>query len=279
MTGGPDGSPAGDLSAELAVAHDLLDRSAEVAMEVFRRPFEVRTKPDASPVTEADLRIEALVADSLRRRFPEDALLGEEGGLQGPPSARRRWIVDPIDGTKNFAAGIPVWATLLALTVDGRTVLGVVGAPAIDERYEGVAGHGARFNGRPIRVTSETRLDRALMSTAGIGAWLGGPHERAFLSLAAEADRVRGFGDFWGHMLVARGAAGMMLETALRVWDYAPLEVIVEEAGGRMTQIDGAPLADGGSALSAPPALHALAVARFRGEDPAGDPPAAPPFA
>ncbi len=251
---------------ELALANELADLAAEVAVEVYGREFEVRRKADLTPVTEADLRIEGLVRDRIVERFPGDAVLGEEGGLQGPGDGGRRWVVDPIDGTKNFAARIQIWATLIALAVDGRPVLGVIEAPLLGERYEAVQGQGARLNGRPIHVSDVERVPEALVSTAGTGAWLGGPNERAFLSLAAEAERVRGFGDFWGHMLVARGAADVMLETALRTWDWAALAVIVEEAGGRCTQLDGSPLADGASVLSANPALHAQLVARFRGD-------------
>jgi histidinol-phosphatase len=253
--------PTDDFAAELAFAHEVADRAAEIAVEVFGRDFEVRKKADLTPVTEADTGIEAMIRDAIADRFPGDAILGEEQGPQG--SGSRVWIVDPIDGTKNFAARIPVWATLVAFAVDGESKVGLASAPLIGERYAGVRGRGATMNGRPIHVSSATAVAGSLMAIAGLRPWLEGSNRDAFLGLAAEADRVRGFGDFWGHMLVARGAADIMLESELRTWDYAALQVIVEEAGGVMTQVDGSPLADRGSVLSANPALHATIAERF----------------
>ena len=132
------------LRADLAVALELADLAADVAMEVFGREFEVHRKPDMSPVTEADVRIEELIRRELASRQPGDAMLGEERGLQGPPGADRTWVVDPIDGTKNFAAGIQVWATLIALVIDGEPVVGVASAPALGERYDALHGGGLR---------------------------------------------------------------------------------------------------------------------------------------
>jgi len=253
--------PSEDFAAELAFAHEVADRAAEIAVEVFGRDFEVRTKADLTPVTEADTGIEAMIRDAIADRFPGDAILGEEGGLKG--TGDRVWIVDPIDGTKNFAARIPLWATLIAFALDGQTKVGLASSPLIGERYAAVRGHGATMNGRPIHVSSTTKVSDALVAIAGVRPWLERPDRDAFLSLAAEADRFRGFGDFWGHCLVARGAADAMLEAELRTWDYAALEVIVTEAGGVMTQVDGSPLADGGSVLSANPALYETIAARF----------------
>jgi len=253
--------PSRDWADELALANELADRAAEIAVEVFGREFEVRAKADLTPVTEADTGIEAMIRDAIADRFPGDAILGEEGGLEG--SGDRMWIVDPIDGTKNFAARIPLWATLIAFAADGESKVGLASAPLIGERYAAVRGRGATMNGRPIHVSTTTRIPDALVAIAGVRPWLERPDRDTFLALAAEADRFRGFGDFWGHMLVARGAADAMLEAELRTWDYAALEVIVAEAGGVMTQVDGSPLADGGSVLTANPALHETIAARF----------------
>jgi histidinol-phosphatase len=250
-----------DWDEELAFAHELADRAAEIGIEVFHREFEVHRKADDSPVTEADTRIEAMLRDAIAGRYPGDAILGEEEGAQG--SGDRVWIVDPIDGTKNFARHVPIWATLIALSVEGGTRVGLASAPTLGERYAAARGGGATMNGRAIHVSQTKDLSEALVAIAGVGTWLERPDRDAFLTLCEEADRVRGFGDFWGHCLVARGAGDAMMETSLRTWDYAALEVILEEAGGRISQVDGSPLADGKSVLSANPNLHPQITARF----------------
>jgi len=241
---------------ELAFANEVADRAAEVALGYFQGEFEVRQKADATPVTEADLAVEAMVRERLSREFPADAVLGEEHGLEGDGSAVRVWVVDPIDGTKNFAAGIQIWATLIALMEDGEPVMGVIGAPAIGERYAAARGAGATLNGRPIHASARTALEGAFVTFGGLDGWLGTPRWDGFRRLTAAAGRTRGFGDFWGHALVARGAADVMVEPELRTWDWAALAVVVREAGGQITQLDGSPLADRGSALTTNGALH-----------------------
>jgi histidinol-phosphatase len=250
-----------DWDRELAFAHELADRAAEIGQEVFHRDFEVRRKRDDSPVTEADTRIEAMLRERILERFPTDAILGEEEGAQG--SGDRVWIVDPVDGTKNFAARIPIWATLIALSVEGQTKVGMASAPMLGERYWATRDGGAAMNGRWIHVSETNELREALVAIASVGGWLKRPEREAFLTLCADAGRVRGFGDFWGHCLVARGAADAMMETSLRTWDFAALEVILEEAGGLISQVNGSPLADGMSTLSANPAMHEEITDRF----------------
>ena len=174
-------------------------------------------------------------------------------------------MIDPIDGTKNFAARIQVWATLIALVVDGEPVLGLASAPALGERYAAVLGGGATLNGRPIHVSTVAALPDALLSSTSINAFAGTPWEGPFIELTADVYRTRGFGDFWGHVLVARGSADAMVEVALRTWDWAAVKVIVEEAGGRVTQIDGSPVVDGSSVLATNGALHDELIARFAG--------------
>ena len=161
------------------------------------------------------------------------------------------WIVDPIDATANYARGIPIWATLIALQVEGELVLGVVGAPAIGERYEAVRGGGARMNGRPIHVSDIDDLADAQLFHARPEDVARRADGTASLSTCWPAPaRTRGFGDFWGHTLVARGAGEAMLEPELNIWDYAAFQVVVEEAGGRVTQLDGSPTRHGGSVIS-----------------------------
>lgn len=246
---------------ELAFAHEVADRAAEIALSYFLGEFEVRQKADLSPVTIADITVETVVREMIADRFPADAVTGEE---HGEGAGDRVWIVDPIDGTKNFADGVPIWATLLALQVDGRSVLGVIGAPAMGERYEAVRGGGARWNGRELRV-SERKLEDAFMLFSSVDDWVEGSRHDAFMGLVRDSRRSRGFGDFWGHMLVARGAADLMVEPALRIWDWAAITVIVEEAGGVVTTFEGAPPTDGSSILTSNAVLHDDVVRRLGG--------------
>jgi len=249
---------------ELAFAGQLADRADEISMSYFRGSFQVRRKEDGTPVTEADLAVEEALRKALAERFPEDAVLGEEHGMDG--AGGRTWILDPIDGTKNFAVGIQIWGTLIALSEDGRPVVGVASAPAMGERYAARREGGASLDGEPIRVSGERDVSRALVIWGSLD-WLDPTsdpaRERAYRSLAGEAARTRAFGDFWSHMLVARGAAQAMIEEKLRIWDWAAVQVLVEEAGGRVTQLDGSPLSDGGSVLTTNGALHDELVARL----------------
>ena len=237
----------------MAFANELADRAAEIGMGLFLgEGLEVRHKADRTVVTQADTSIEAMVRKQVASAFPDDHVLGEEEG--GDDRARgRTWIVDPIDATANYARGIPIWATLIALQVEGELTLGVVGAPAIGERYEAVRAGGARMNGREIRVSSIGNLAAAQLFHSGT-RWL--TPNGAALGLLTGAARSRGFGDFWGHALVARGAGEAMIEPELNLWDYAAFQVVVEEAGGRVTQFDGSPTRDGGSVVSSNGVLH-----------------------
>jgi histidinol-phosphatase len=248
------------LAPELDFANDLADRAATIAMDVFSGDVRVRIKDDDTPVTQADTAIEAMVRERVAEVFPADRVLGEEqGGDADAPG--RVWIVDPIDATKNFARAIPVFATLIALQVDGSLDLGVVSAPALGERYEAVRGAGARMNGLPIRVSETTSVAEAQVTFSSLPALLAErPGMRGILD---EAARTRGFGDFWIHVLVARGASEVAVEPELRLWDYAALKVVVEEAGGRMTTIDGGPVTDGGSVLTTNGPLHDEVVRRL----------------
>jgi histidinol-phosphatase len=246
---------------ELSFANELADEAGAIALSFFRGSFDVRTKVDRTPVTEADLAIESMVRSAVHERFPGDGVLGEEGGAED--GGARRWIVDPIDGTKNFADGIQVWATLIALEVDGLTVLGVVGAAALGERYEAVRGQGARMNGEPIRVSRADRIGRAAVSHAGVADWIDDEVGPPLLDLLRSARRTRAFGDFWGHALVARGSVDVCFERELATWDWAAVQVVVEEAGGRMTQFDGSPLEHGGSVLTTNGVLHEEVLARL----------------
>ena len=246
---------------ELAFAHDVADRAAEIGLGFFHGGFEVMTKPDSTPVTEADLAIEAMVRERIADEFPSDDVLGEEQG--GSDAGGRTWILDPIDATKNFALGIQIWGTLLALRVENDLKVAVVSAPALGERYAAMRDEGAALNGTPIRVSQVTRVADAHVLYAGMKTFLRPPRNEAVLELVAEGSRTRGFGDFWGHVLVARGAAELMMEPELNVWDYAAPQLVTEEAGGRVTTLDGGPTVDGGSVLTTNGILHADVVRRL----------------
>jgi histidinol-phosphatase len=231
---------------ELSFANELADLAGEIGLGYFGGTFEVRLKPDRTPVTEADIAIEAAIREAVKRTYPDDAVLGEEAGSQG--RARRRWIVDPIDGTRNFARGVPVWATLIALEEAATVQVGVVSAPALGRRWWAERGRGAFVDGERIGVSSVERVEDAVLSFA---------YENLVPEIAARAWHARGFGDFWAHMLVAEGAVdGAVDATGVNEWDLAAVQVIVEEAGGRFTDLEGVARFDGGSALASNGLLH-----------------------
>ena len=217
-------------------------------------------------MTEADLAAEEAIRARLAAARPDHNVLGEEDGLRAAAGGEAvpgqpTWVVDPIDGTHSYMIGIPLWATLVGLVVDGEVVVGVCHAPGLGETYEASAGGGARMNGEPIAVR-ETPLAEAMVVSAGLRAMQEHGLEQFYSDLSAAAWRVRGLGDFWGHMLVARGAAQVMIDPTLRTWDYTAVDVIVREAGGSISQLDGSPIADDGSCVTTcGPALHAEVLA------------------
>ena len=229
-----------EFAAELAFATELAAESDEIAMRWFARDAEVSTKEDGTLVTVADREIERMLRRRIHDRFPDDAVLGEEAGLE-PGDSGRVWVLDPIDGTNNYAWGIPIFGTLIGLRAGGRGVVGVASAPALRERYEAASGLGARMNGEPIHVSSTATVEEARLCFASWGGWVHAGLADRWASVLARCRRSRAFGDFWGHMLVARGAADAMAEPELRVWDVVAMEPIVEEAGGRLTTLTGDP--------------------------------------
>lgn len=218
-------------------------------------------KNDGTWVTEADWAVEAQIRLHIARSWPGYNVLGEEEGLTAagggaPQPGAPTWVIDPIDGTHSFMSEIPVWATLVALRIDDVNVLGVAHAPALGETYDAALGAGARMNGKPIHVDPIEELGAAQVASAGAEAFARAGLGSFYLELVGRAWRSRGFGDFWGHMLVARGAAHVMVETELHLWDVAALEPIVTEAGGKVTQLDGSPLRARGSCLTTCGTLH-----------------------
>jgi histidinol-phosphatase len=245
------------VEPDLEVAFELADLADAISLDRFRAAdLVVETKPDLTPVTEADRAVERALRDRLATARPGDTVVGEEFGEEGGGPSARRWIIDPIDGTKNYLRGIPVWGTLLALEREGETTAALISAPALGRRWWAVKGAGAFADGRPMRVSGVAALADAQLCFGGLRTWRKYGLLDAFLSLAARCWRTRGFGDFWMHMLVAEGAADIAAEMEVSLWDLAGVKLIVEEAGGRFTDLSGVPTASGGSALSTNGTLH-----------------------
>jgi histidinol-phosphatase len=246
---------------DLVLAAELADLADEITMERFRADdLAVETKPDLTPVSEADKAVERALRERLAVARPGDAVIGEEYGARDAPGTTRRWIVDPIDGTKSYVRGMPVWATLLALEQNGELRLGMVSAPALGRRWWGVRGEGAfaseRGAARPIRVSGVRAIEDAQLSFSDYEGWMRDGRIEALLALSARCWRTRGFGDFWQHMLVAEGAAEIAIDPGVSLWDLAAVLVVVREAGGRFSDLSGAERADGGDGVSTNGLLH-----------------------
>ncbi|MGW8380084.1 histidinol-phosphatase [Streptomyces sp. ODS28] len=253
-----------DYHDDLRLAHVLADAADAATMERFKAlDLKVETKPDMTPVSEADKAAEELIRTSLQRTRPRDAVLGEEFGTEG--HGPRRWVIDPIDGTKNYVRGVPVWATLIALMELGeggdRPVVGVVSAPALNRRWWAAKGSGA-YTGRSLQkatrlqVSQVAEVQDASFAYSSLTGWeergmLGG-----FMDLTRDCWRTRGYGDFWPYMMVAEGSVDMCAEPELSLWDMAPNAVIVEEAGGTFTGLDGNRGPNSGNAAASNGLLH-----------------------
>ncbi|MBV9335301.1 MAG: histidinol phosphatase [Solirubrobacterales bacterium] len=256
-------------SEDLALALELADVADAITLERFRAAdLAVETKPDLTPVSEADTAVERTLRERLAAVRLGDAIVGEEFGSSSEAPGGRRWIVDPIDGTKNYVRGIPVWATLLALQEHDRVMLGVVSAPALGRRWWAARGAGAFASDglsrepRPLRVSAVRALEDAQLCVSGFDGWDDTPSGLdRLLTLARRCWRTRGFGDFWIYMLVAEGVAEIGCEPAVSLWDLAAPQVIVEEAGGRFTDLGGVRTVDGGDALATNGLLHEEALA------------------
>ncbi|MEP7055315.1 MAG: histidinol-phosphatase [Actinomycetota bacterium] len=247
------------MNADLALALRLADAADEISMRHFLDlDLAVESKPDQTPVTEADRGVERALRAILAQERPDDAIIGEEYGADTP--ADRSWIIDPIDGTKSYVRGVPVWATLIALQVARKGVVGVVSAPALQRRWWASAGDGAYADGRRIRVSKLAQLAEASFSYSEMADWESAGRLDGFLELNRTVARNRGYGDFWSYMLVAEGAVDIAAEAEVSLWDVAPLQVILEEAGGAFTDLSGAATAHGGSALGTNGLLHAEAL-------------------
>ena len=268
-----------DWTDDLRLAHVLADDADSLTTARFKAlDLHVMSKPDLTPVTDADQAVEEAIRRTLGRVRSRDAITGEEQGSSG--HSQRRWIVDPIDGTKNFVRGVPVWATLISLAVDDEVVLGVVSAPMLQRRWWASAGNGA-WTGRSllkasqIHVSDVRRLEDASMSYASLHGWEERGMMDDFVSLMRRCWRTRAYGDFWSYVLLAEGAVDVAAEPELKVYDMAALDIIVREAGGTFTSLAGEDGPWGGNALATNGHLHD-AVLSFLGSVEGDDDPDTP---
>ena len=250
---------------DLHLAHTIADQVDPLTQARFdNQDFEIETKPDLTPVTAADREAERLIRDYLSRARTRDSVLGEEFGTTG--HSPRQWIIDPIDGTKNFVRGVPVWASLISLAEDGEVVVGLVSAPALGKRWWAVKGGGA-WSGRSLalarqlHVSSVADLEDASLSYSSLSGWVDRRRLRGMLSLMQGCWRTRAYGDFWSYMLLASGAVDVAAEPELEVYDMAALVPIVSEAGGRFTSLAGEPGPWGGDAVATNGPLHDAVLA------------------
>jgi histidinol-phosphatase len=220
------------------VAVDATRRGGRTALAYFDGGVIVEWKSDQSPVTVADRETELILRKVISESFPEDGFLGEEHG-DTPGTSGYRWIIDPIDGTRSFVRGIPLWATLVGLEHQGETIAGVCDVPAFGHTYRALRGDGAYRNDRRIHVSDIADLSKALLFYSSLSWFTRAGYEQEFLDLSRRAERARGFGDFYGMVLVAQGSGEVMIEHGVHSWDVAAMLPIVEEAGGRFTDWDG----------------------------------------
>jgi len=253
---------------DLALALELADVADRITLDRFRATdLVVDTKPDLTPVSEADRAVEHAIRERLARERPDEPVLGEEEGDGAGAAAETRWIVDPIDATKNYVRGIPVFATLIALERDGDETVGVVSAPALGRRWWAVRGEGAFGDGRPLRVSAVARLADAVLTYTNASDFFRRGLGDAFEELAGTAWAPRGYGDFWQYVLLAEGAVDVAVEPVAAVWDLAAPKLIVEEAGGHVTDFSGTETAAGGSCVASNGLLHEVVLGVLRRRD------------
>jgi histidinol-phosphatase len=244
---------------DLALAHALADLADAITLDRYQaQDLVITNKPDNTPVTDADRAVETAIREALATHRTSDGLVGEEFGSD-KGSSGRYWVIDPIDGTKNFMRGVPTWATLIALVqVDAagteEVVVGIASAPALARRWAAAKGHGATVNEKRISVSKVSSLSDASISYSDFVGW--GDRLEPFQKMLANAWRTRGIGDFWSHMLVAEGAVDVAIEPSLALWDMAALDIIVREAGGSFTNTAGQSGPFGGSGVSTNGVLH-----------------------
>ena len=263
-------APEQELDARLALAHEACDEADAIARAAFRRDLQSDTKPDRTFVTQADTAIERAIRARILAHYPDHGLVGEEYGTEAGDAATR-WYIDPIDGTHNFIRGVPLFGTLLAAERDGELQAAVISAPALRERWWARRGGGAWARSaddpepRRVSVSRVTALADAQILYGSTNDLEASGLAPGFRSLLRDVWRERGFGDFWGYALLAEGAAEAMIEVDLNSWDAAAPFVLIEEAGGRVTDFDGRRAIDSGSFLATNGLLHDEILGRLRG--------------
>ncbi|WP_227983657.1 histidinol-phosphatase [Nocardia spumae] len=256
-------------ASDLELALRLADEADAITRERFGAlDLKVDSKPDLTPVSDADLAVERALRATLIERRPHDAVLGEEFGGDAE-FVGRQWVIDPIDGTKNFVRGVPVWASLIALLQDGVPVLGVVSAPALRRRWWAATGSGAwtRFDSdepTAISVSAVAGLNSASLAISSLSGWRDLGLRDQLIDLTDQVWRTRGYGDFFGYCLLAEGAVDIATEPEVSLWDLAPLDVLVREAGGTFTALDGTPGPHHGSAVATNGLLHESVLTALR---------------
>lgn len=255
---------AAALDRALAAATEAARAAGAIALKYYTSGFDVTIKPDQTPVTQADREAEQAIVAALERTYPEWGFLGEEFGAKGGKDVR--WIIDPIDGTRNFVRRVPVWATLLALEEGGEIVAGVIHNPVTGDLYAARRGGGTRLNGQRIHVSDVSDLWSATLLHAGLRLYRAAGVWDGFVRLVDATERQRGFGDYMGYTLVAEGKGDFYLEVDLKPWDLAPCKIVVEEAGGRFTDLAGRPTIYSGTALASNGRLHDVALKLLRGQ-------------
>ncbi|MBF6086849.1 histidinol-phosphatase [Nocardia cyriacigeorgica] len=255
-------------TSDLELALRLADAADAITKERFGAlDLKVDAKPDLTPVSDADLAVERQIRTMLEQERPQDSVLGEEFGGDAE-FAGRQWVIDPIDGTKNFVRRVPVWATLIALLEDGVPVVGVVSAPALARRWWAAGGSGAWSSfhpgaPKPITVSAVADLDNASLAFSSLSGWRDRGLREKFIDLTDEVWRVRGYGDFLSYCLVAEGAVDIATEPEVSLWDLAALDILVREAGGSFTSLTGTPGPHGGDAIATNGPLHQAVLDRL----------------
>jgi histidinol-phosphatase len=256
-----------DWKNRYEVAIQAAQRAGPLALSHFDRGIAVEWKKDESPVTLADREAERQLRSTLLEKFPHDSFLGEESG-EHQGSSGFRWIIDPIDGTRSFIRNVPVWATLVGLEYKDEQIAGVAVLPAFGQTFRALRGDGAFRDDRPIHVSTITDLAESHIYYSSLAWFVKSGKHREFLDLVARTERQRGFGDFYGFVLVAQGSGELMIEHGVNPWDVAALKPIIEEAGGRFSDWDGAPTIHRTDVIASNGKLHDEALALLRGAKP-----------